>query len=119
MPLLAHLLLAFAGKPDKGWNDNWAPDLLFISISNSGMAALSVFLKVLAGDHPTQNFMPLTRLVWVALLICFALASMLYGVDVSGADNGNSWKVAAALMVLSGVCSLNFEIATAQAKSDC
>lgn len=114
MPLLAHLLLYFAGKPDRNWNSNWAPDLLFISISNSGMAALSVFIKTLASDHPVKKFNPLTRVVWVALLICFALASMLYGVDVTGADNGKSWMVAAALVVLSGVCSLNFEIAMAR-----
>src|ERR1700679_1776187 len=58
MPLLAHLLLYFAGKPDRNWNSNWAPDLLFISISNSGMAALSVFIKTLAGDHPVKKFNP-------------------------------------------------------------
>ncbi len=113
MPLLAHLLVAFAGKPEHEWGGNWAPDLLFISISNSGMAALSVFIKMLSGDHVVQNFAPLTRIVWVTLLLCFAFSSMLYGIDVTGSDNGNSWKVAVALMILSGVCSLNFEIATA------
>lgn len=113
MPLLAHLLIAFASKPAGRGSDNWAPDLLFISISNSGMAALSVFLKMLAGDEIVKNFTPLTRIVWVMLLLCFAFASMLYGIDVTGSDNGRSWMVAVVLMILSGICSLNFEIATA------
>lgn len=116
MPLLAHVLISFAGRPEQGWNANWAPDILFICISNSGMAALTVFIKMLAGGRNPATFAPLTRLVWVLLLLCFALASMLYGVDVSGADNGNSWKVAAVLVVLSGICSLNFEIAMAREK---
>ncbi len=80
------------------------------------MAAVAVFIKMLAGDHPAAKFKPLTRIVWVALLVCFALASMLYGVDVTGADNGKSWIVAAVLVFLSGICSLNFEIAMAQIK---
>lgn len=90
MPLLAHLLLFVAGRPEKSWNANWAPDLLFISISNSGMAAVAVFIRTIAGDRPVGKFRPLTRIVWVILLVCFALSSMLYGVDVTGADNGRS-----------------------------
>jgi uncharacterized membrane protein YhaH (DUF805 family) len=116
MPLLAHLLILFAGKPEHDWNSHWAPDILFISISNSGMAALSVFIRSIGGEHVVKRFTPLTTVVWVLLLLCFALASMLYGVDVSGADNGNSWKVATGLVILSGICSLNFEIALAESR---
>ena len=113
MPLLAHCLIYLAGKPDQNWNENWAPDILFIAISNSGFAALAVFVKMLRGESAIANFKPLTRIVWVTLLMCFAFAAMLYGVDVTGSDNGNSWKIAVVLVVLSGICSLNFEIATA------
>jgi hypothetical protein len=116
MPLLAHLLVYMASKPVPDFNANWAPDLVFISVSNSGTAALAVFLKMLAGDNITQNFPPLTRIVWVLLLLCFAFASMLYGIDVTGSDNGASWKIAVGLMILSGVCSLNFELVTADKK---
>jgi hypothetical protein len=50
MPLLAHVLLYVAAKPEKGWAENWAPDLLFITISNFGLAALSVFVRMATGD---------------------------------------------------------------------
>lgn len=116
MPLLAHLLVYGASKPVENFNANWAPDLVFISISNSGTAALFVFLKMLGGDNVVKNFQPLTRIVWVMLLLCFAFSSMLYGIDVTGSDNGNSWKIAVGLMILSGVCSLRFEVATADDK---
>jgi hypothetical protein len=112
MPLLAHLLVYAASKPVSDLNANWAPDLVFISISNSGTAALSVFLKMLGGDSTAHGFPPLTRIVWVLLLLCFAFSSMLYGIDVTGSDNGTSWKIAIGLMVLSGICSLRFELAT-------
>lgn len=117
MPLLAHLLIYVAGRPDAAWGSHWAPDLLFISISNSGIAAVTVFIRMLGGDQRVATFKPLTRIVWALLLVCFALASMLYGVDVTGADNGNSWMIATILVVFSGICSLNFEIAMAQAKA--
>jgi hypothetical protein len=49
MPLLAHGVLWIGTKGQAGWSDNWAPDILFVTISNSGLAAISVFGRRLAG----------------------------------------------------------------------
>ncbi|HTQ13627.1 MAG TPA: hypothetical protein VMH86_07110 [Rhizomicrobium sp.] len=113
MPLLAHVLLYVAAKPASGWSDNWAPDLLFITISNSGLAALSVFVKMAAGNLDMSKFSPVLIIVWVLLLLSFAAAALLYGVDVTGQGNASTWVVAVCLIVLSGICSLNFELAAA------
>ncbi|HEX3674892.1 MAG TPA: hypothetical protein VHU87_11515, partial [Rhizomicrobium sp.] len=82
MPLLAHLLLYVAAKPAPGWSDQWAPDLLFITISNSGFAALSVFVRMATGGLEMSKFSPRLIIVWVTLLLSFAAAAILYGVDV-------------------------------------
>jgi hypothetical protein len=111
MPLLAHVLLYVAAKPEKGWAENWAPDLLFITISNSGLAALSVFVRMATGDLEMNKFSPRLIIVWVILLLSFAAAAILYGVDVIGQGNDATWIVAVVLIISSGICSLNFELA--------
>jgi hypothetical protein len=113
MPLLAHVLLYVAAKPQQGWTDNWSPDLLFITISNSGLAALSVFVKMATGDQRIRNSPARLIVVWVLLLLCFAFSSMLYGATVSGQGNDSTWITAIVLMILAAVCSLNFELALA------
>lgn len=113
MPLLAHFVLWIAAKPQNGWTDNWAPDLLFITISNSGLVAVTVFTRLLAGAYTISNLSPGNRVVWGLTLASFALAAMLYGADVTGMGNGNAWITALILMIFSAICSLNFELALA------
>ena len=43
MPLLAHLILHFGAKPTPDWDDNWSADLLFISITNSGLCGVTEY----------------------------------------------------------------------------
>lgn len=111
MPLLAHAALEFFATPLPGYGDNWVPDMLFITISNSGFAALSVFVKSGFGDHPFRKFSPGMILLWVILLLSFAGAAMLYGVEAIGHGRQNTWEAAAVLIVTSCICSYNFEMA--------
>lgn len=113
MPLLAHFVLWIAAKEQKGWTDNWAPDLLFITISNSGLVAVSVFTRLLTGSYTLANLSPGQRVVWGLTLASFALASMLYGADVTGMGNDHAWLTALVLMIFSAICSLNFELTLA------
>jgi hypothetical protein len=54
------------------------------------------------------------RVIWGLTIVCFALASMLYGAAATGM--GNRWTGWAALLfvVFSAYCSLTFELAVAR-----
>jgi hypothetical protein len=114
MPLLCHLLLHFAAKSAPDWDDNWAPDLLFITISNSGLVAVTVFTRMLGAHLSISSLTPSMRIVWGLTIVCFALASMLYGAAATGM--GNRWTGWSALLfvVFSAWCSLTFELAVAR-----
>lgn len=114
MPLLCHLLLHFSAKSAPDWDDNWAPDLLFISITNSGLVALTVFTRMLAAHLSISSLTPKMRVIWGLTIVCFALASMLYGAAVTGM--GNRWTSWTALLFVgfSAYCSLHFELAVAR-----
>lgn len=114
MPLLCHMLLHFAAKSAPDWDDNWAPDLLFISISNSGLVAVTVFTRMLGAHLSISSLTPAMRIVWGLTIVCFALASMLYGAAATGM--GNRWTGWASLIfvLFSAYCSLNFELAVAR-----
>ncbi|HEY3637647.1 MAG TPA: hypothetical protein VGK90_05800 [Rhizomicrobium sp.] len=114
MPLLCHLLLHVAAKSDPGWDDNWAPDLLFITITNSGLVAVTVFTRMLSAHLSISSLTPAMRIVWGVTIVCFALASMLYGAAVTGM--GNKWTSGAAIIfvIFSAYCSLTFELAVAR-----
>ncbi len=116
MPLLAHGVLWIGTKGQAGWSDNWAPDILFVTISNSGLAAISVFGRRLADVGGPLK--PGRRIVWGMTLASFALASMLYGADVTGMGNSHTWQVALFLMIFSAICSLIFEFDLAGVKAD-
>lgn len=111
MPLLTHAVLWVATKEQPGWTDNWAPDLLFVTISNSGLVAVTVFTRLLTGSYSMSNISPMKRVVWGLTLTTFALSSMLYGADVTGTGNGHATITALILLVFSAICSANFELA--------
>ena len=114
MPLLCHLLLHYAAKSAPDWDDNWAPDLLFITISNSGLVAVTVFTRMLGAHLSIWSLTPWMRVIWGLTIVCFALASMLYGAAVTGMSN--KWTGGAALIfvIFSAYCSLTFELAVAR-----
>jgi len=114
MPLLCHLLLHFAARSAPDWDDNWAPDLLFITISNSGLVAVTVFTRMLGAHLSISSLTPVMRIVWGLTIVCFALASMLYGAAVTGMSNGWTKWSALIFVVFSAWCSLTFELAVAK-----
>jgi hypothetical protein len=114
MPLLCRLLLHFAAKSAPDWDDNWAPDLLFISISNSGLVAVTVFTRMLGAHLSISSLTPAMRVVWGLTIVCFALASMLYGAAVTGMGNRWTGWTSLIFVVFSAYCSLNFELAVAR-----
>lgn len=114
MPLLCHLLLHFAARSAPDWDDNWAPDLLFITISNSGLVAVTVFTRMLGAHLSISSLTPVMRVVWGLTIVCFALASMLYGAAVTGMSNHWTGWTALIFVVFSAYCSLTFELAVAR-----
>jgi hypothetical protein len=114
MPLLCHLLLHYAAKSAPDWDDNWAPDLLFITISNSGLVAVTVFTRMLGAHLSISSLTPSMRVIWGLTIVCFALASMLYGAAVTGMSNRWTGWAALLFVVFSAYCSLNFELAVAR-----
>lgn len=114
MPLLCHLLLHFAARSAPDWDDNWAPDLLFITISNSGLVAVTVFTRMLGAHLSISSLTPVMRIVWGLTIVCFALASMLYGAAVTGMSNGWTKWSALLFVLFSAYCSLTFELAVAR-----
>jgi hypothetical protein len=115
MPLLTHFVLWVATKRQGNWADNWVPDLLFVTISNSGLVAVTVFTRLLAGAYDMSSFSPAKRVVWGLTLASFALAAMLYGADVTGTGNDKAWITSLILLIFSAICSINFELAIAGA----
>ena len=114
MPLLCHLLLHFAARSAPDWDDNWAPDLLFITISNSGLVAVTVFTRMLSAHLSISSLTPFMRVIWGLTIVCFALASMLYGAAVTGMSNSWTQWSALGFVGFSAYCSLTFELAVAR-----
>ena len=117
MPLLAHAILHFGAKPTPDWDDNWSADLLFISISNSGLSAVTVFARLIGGTVPLGEMKPRIRVVWALTLACFCLASLLYGAAVTGKGSEHTNLIAVLFLITSAVCSLNFELALAASRT--
>jgi hypothetical protein len=114
MPLLCHAILHVAARPPPDWDDNWSPDLLFISITNSGLVTVTVFTRMLGEAYSLASMTPVMRVIWGATIVCFALASMLYGAAVTGMGNGMTSMTSVVFVVFSAWCSLNFELAVAR-----
>jgi hypothetical protein len=114
MPLLCHAVLHIAAKPPADWDDNWSPDLLFISITNSGVVTVTVFTRMLGDTYSLASMTPSMRVVWGLNIVCFALASMLYGAAVTGMGNQFTGITSAMFVLFTGFCSLTFELAVAR-----
>lgn len=114
MPLLCHAILHIAARPPADWDDNWSPDLLFISITNSGLVTVTVFTRMLGEAYSLASMTPVMRVIWGATIVCFALASMLYGAAVTGMGNQMTSLTSVVFVVFSAWCSLTFELAVAR-----
>jgi len=114
MPLLCHAVLHFAAKPPADWDDNWSPDLLFISITNSGVVTVTVFTRMLGDTYSMTSMTPGMRVIWGLTIVCFALASMLYGACVTGMGNQFTGLTSVLFVIFTAFCSLVFELAVAR-----
>ena len=113
MPFLAHALFRIAARPVPDWDDNWAADLLFISISTSGLSAVVAIGRLITGEYGFRREGSLFKIIMALNLIIFGFAGTLYGAVVTGRANDNTSTTALVFMVLSAVFSLNFEISLA------
>lgn len=114
MPLMCHAILHVAARPPADWDDNWSPDLLFISITNSGLVTVTVFTRMLGDTYSLTSMTPSMRIVWGLNIVCFALASMLYGAAVTGMGNQFTGLTSTVFVVFTAFCSLTFELAVAR-----
>jgi hypothetical protein len=113
MPLLMHGLFHFAAKPIPDFDENWSPDLLFISISNSGLSAVLAISRIVTGEYGFQQSSSLFKITTALNLLVFGFAGALYGVAVTGQKNDATILIAIAFLILSAIFSLNFEITMA------
>ena len=109
---MAHGLLFVAGNVPDSWVHNWNGDILFISLSLCGVAILGLWIKVNAADLDFQMrgwsafFLALT-------IVLLALTALLYGSIANGNSVPATFWAALALMALSALCSLYFDLAVA------
>jgi hypothetical protein len=89
-----------------------------VTISNSGLVAVTVFTRLLAGAYDISNLSPNQRVVWGTTLVSFSITAMLYGVDVTGMAGPAIWMTALVLLFTSAFCSLNSELALADIKKN-
>src|SRR4051794_21265419 len=78
MPLLAHALFHVAAKPIPDWDENWTGDLLFISISNSGLSAVVSVGRLITGEYDFQKTGAIFKIVMALNLLLFAFSGALY-----------------------------------------
>lgn len=113
-PLLAHALLHAFATPAQQWQDSWTGDLLFVSITNSGLSAVSVFTRLIKGKIKIRKLTPPTFTLMAMTLILFLFSGILYGLVASGhAVEATIWPALTILAASVGF-SLMFEIALAQ-----
>src|SRR4051812_27163957 len=90
-----------------------AADLLFISISTSGLSAIVAIGRLITGDYSFEKTGTLFRIVMVLNLVIFVFSGALYGAAVTGRQNDNTSITAVIFLILSAIFSLNFEISLA------
>ena len=112
-PLLAHTILHVFADPAHQWEDSWAADALFISITTSGLSAVTVFSRLSRGALSFANLEPSSCVIMALTMILFLLAGMLYGVVASGHAREISIWPAVIFLLGSALVSLYFELALA------
>ncbi len=112
-PLLAHAILHIFADPAHQWEDSWAADTLFVSITTSGLSAVTVFSRLSRGALTFANLEPSSCVIMAVTMILFLFAGMLYGVVASGHARDISIWPALIFLLGSVVVSLYFELALA------
>lgn len=113
-PLIAHALLHAFVEPSVAWEDNWSADILFVAITNSGVSVVTVFGRILKPDRiPLSSTARVLMAVTAVLFLC---SGILYGAVASG-HSKNTIYISIAFLIGSGLTSMYFEMALANAKS--
>ncbi len=110
-PLLAHAILHMIADPATNWSDNWTADILFVSITNSGLSAVTVFSRSIKG---ALRLSPFCYALMALTLILFLFSGMMYGVVAIGHAKDLTIWPAIAVLFGSAIVSLIFEIAIAK-----
>jgi hypothetical protein len=110
-PLLAHAFLHAFVEPPANWADSWTGETLFVSITNSGMSVVTVYLKDVT-DSPTKTAG--SKILMVITLFVFLFSGMAYGVAAAGIAKDVMIWPAVCFLCLSAIASLYFVIATAK-----
>ena len=110
-PLLAHALLHAFATPARQWEDSWTGDLLFVSITNSGLSAVTVFTRVAKGLFKIKNIKPQTFGLMALTMLLFLFSGMLYGIAASGHARDVIIWPAIAILGASLTLLLLFEVA--------
>jgi hypothetical protein len=110
-PLLAHAILHMVADPSTNWADNWTADILFVSITNSGLSAVTVFSRSIKG---ALKLSPACYVLMALTLILFLFSGMMYGVVAIGHARDLTIWPAIALLLSSAIESLIFEMAIAK-----
>jgi hypothetical protein len=79
---------------------------------------VTVFTRMLGEAYSLASMTPMMRVIWGATIVCFALASMLYGAAVTGMGNQMTSLTSVAFVVFSAYCSLTFELAVAREEEE-
>jgi hypothetical protein len=110
-PLAAHFILHIIADPTVNWADSWTGETLFVSITNSGLSAVTVFSRVTKGALKISGS---CNVIMAFTLILFLFSGMMYGVVAIGHAKDMTIWPAVALLLASAVVSLVFEIAIAK-----
>jgi hypothetical protein len=116
-PLLAHGLLHIFADPAHGWDDTWAGDVLFVSITTSGLSAVTVFTRVAKGALTVSLLGSSACVLMAVTMVLFLFAGMLYGVVASGHAREITIWPAIVFLAGSAIVSLYFELTLAAASA--
>ncbi len=113
LPIMAHALVYVAAEPNPAWENDWSPDILFVTISNSGICVARLPIRCIAEPEILRRISAETIMCWLALFASLVCAAMLYGVCVSDKESLYTLDVAVGILVLALVVSWNYEMTIA------
>lgn len=109
-PLLAHAMLHAFADPAHQWDDTWAGDILFVSITNSGLSVVTVFTRLAKGILQLNQLGAHSFIMMALSMVIFLFAGMFYGLVASGHAREMTIFPSVAILVGSTFVSLYFEM---------
>jgi hypothetical protein len=113
IPLLAHLLMHYAGPPSNGPEGAWTVDVLFVAITTSGTSAVSVFTRFAKGKMKDFRLGPTSIFLMTLTILFLVMSGMLYGTVARGQVSPYAPQFAWGLLVGAALASFAFEMGLA------